>query len=136
GTVVSLAAGHGREGRTATAGREFTDAFAQATGAHDKGAASAQGRLAALDKTLYRLVIEVADPPADLIVKLDGQPLGREALGTPLPVNPGERTVEASAAGRRSWSQKVTVPSSAGQERIEIPALAAVAVTAVPPPGV
>jgi hypothetical protein len=80
--------------------------------AHDKRVSYAQTRLAALEKTLFRVVIEVADPPADLVVRLDGQPLGREALGTPLPVNPGERTIEAQAAGRQSWSRKLAVPKT------------------------
>jgi hypothetical protein len=134
GTLLNLAACHEREGRTATAWSEFTDAYAQATGAHDKRASYAQTRLVALEKTLYRVVIEVAEPPADLVVRLDGQPLGREALGTALPVNPGERTIEAQAAGRESWSRKVSVPKTAGQERVEIPALAAIAVPVAPAP--
>jgi len=134
GTLLNLAACHEREGRTATAWSEFTDAHAQATRAHDKRVSYAQTRLAALEKTLFRVVIEVADPPADLVVRLDGQPLGREALGTPLPVNPGERTIEAQAAGRQSWSRKLAVPKTAGQERIEIPALAALATPVAPPP--
>jgi hypothetical protein len=134
GTLLNLAACHEREGRTATAWSEFTDAYGQATTAHDKRASYAQTRLAALEKTLFRVVIEVADAPADLVVRLDGQALGREALGTPLPVNPGERTIEAQAAGRQSWSRTLAVPKTAGQERIEIPALAAVATAVTAPP--
>jgi hypothetical protein len=134
GTLLNLAACHEREGRTATAWSEFTDAYGQASSAHDKRASYAQTRLVALEKTLYRVVIEVAEPPADLVVRLDGQPLGREALGTALPVNPGERTIEAQAAGRESWSRKLSVPKTAGQERVEIPALAAIAVPTAPPP--
>src|SRR5215471_19286696 len=45
GTLLNLAACHEREGRTATAWSEFTDAYAQATGAHDKRASYAQTRL-------------------------------------------------------------------------------------------
>ena len=134
GTLLNLAACHERQGRTATAWSEFTDAYAEATRAQDKRASYAQTRLQALEKVLYRVVIEVAEPPADLVVRLDGQPLGREALGTPLPVNPGERTIEASAPGREPWTQKLAVPSGAGQQRVDIPALAAVAVVAPPPP--
>jgi hypothetical protein len=134
GTLLNLAACHEREGRTATAWSEFTDAYGEASRTHDKRASYAQTRLAALEKTLYRVIIEVADPPADLVVRLDGQPLGREALGTALPVNPGDRAIEAAAPGRQSWTRRLSVPRAAGRERIEIPALAPVAVAVAPPP--
>jgi hypothetical protein len=132
GTLLNLAACHERDGRTATAWSEFTDAYGEASRAHDKRASYAQSRLVALEKNLYRVIIEVADPPAELVVRLDGQALGREALGTPLPVNPGERTIDASAPGRQSWTRKLAVPRTAGQERIAIPVLAVM--DAPPPP--
>jgi serine/threonine-protein kinase len=146
GTLLNLAACHERQGLTATAWSEFTDALGEATRTHDKRATYARGRLAALEQTLFRLVIEVSDPPAELAVRLDGQPLGREALGTPLPVNPGDRVLEATAPGRERWTQTVPVPKTTGQLRLEIPALAMrppaapvvvaapAAVPSVPPP--
>jgi hypothetical protein len=135
GTLLNLAACHERQGRTATAWSEFTDAAGQAAAAGDKQRGEyARTRAAALDKTLYRVTIDVVDRAPDLTVKLDGQPLAREALGTPLPFDPGERTIEASAPGRTPWSQKLTVPKGAGQQRLEIPALAVVPVVAATPP--
>jgi hypothetical protein len=126
GTLLNLAACHERDGRTATAWSEFTDAGGQAAAANDKTRAEyARTRAAALEKNLYRVTIDVLEKVPELVVKLDGQPLAREALGTPLPFDPGERTIEASAPGRAPWSQKVTIPRATGQQRIEIPPLAA-----------
>jgi hypothetical protein len=146
GTLLNLAACHERDGRTATAWSEFTDAGGQAAAANDKTRAEyARTRAAALEKSLYRVTIDVLEKTPELVVKLDGQPLAREALGTPLPFDPGERTIEASAPGRTPWAQKVTIPRTTGQQRIEIPPLAAIAaplamtpeappiVTAIPP---
>src|SRR5262249_38108546 len=123
GTLLNVAACHEKLGRTATAWGEFNDAAAaaRAAGKPDREA-FARADAAALEKRLHHVTIEVASPAAELGVKLDGQLVAREAWGTPLPVDPGERTVEAAAPGREPWSQHITVADAAGTDRVEVPA--------------
>jgi hypothetical protein len=79
--------------------------------------------MASLERSLYRVVVEVAAPVAGLVVNLDGQPLAPGAWGTPIPVDPGPRRLVASAPGRRPFEQSLAVPDHAGQETLRVPPL-------------
>jgi hypothetical protein len=99
GTLLTLALCHERQGRTATAWTELKDALARAQqeGEADRAAVARQ-HLEALEPRLSRLVIRVdvghAFTPG-LAIARDGIVLGRPAWGLPVPVDPGEHTVEA-----------------------------------------
>jgi hypothetical protein len=45
-------------------------------------------------------------------VKLDGAPVAREAVGTPIPVDPGEHRAEATAPGRQGAAASVSLHES------------------------
>jgi hypothetical protein len=69
--------------------RPFTDA-------RNEGEALAQK----LDARIPSIVVTVSHPPADVAVRLDGQPLPLDALGAPRKVNPGGHVVVATGDGR------------------------------------
>lgn len=100
GTQLNMAVCHEKEGRTATAWVEFRDAeaLARRDGRDDRVALAAE-REKALEPRLVRLRV-VVPPAADaprLALTLDGTELARLAWDTPLPVDPGDHVLAASA---------------------------------------
>ena len=123
GTQLNLAACHEKLGKTATAWLEFSEAYSQSTKQGDKQRmAFAKSHMDALDKVLYRIVIEVLKPHKNLTVKLDGSELAREALGTGIPLDPGAHEVMVLQPGKKSWKRTLT-GGSGGTDRIEVPEL-------------
>jgi hypothetical protein len=114
GTLIALAACHEKEGKTASAWAEFTEAAALAKkqGKPDQET-FAKDRIAALDKQLSRLTIN-ATKVEGMEIRIDGIAIPLEGLGTALPVDPGERLVEATAPGYKPWSKRVPIASGTG----------------------
>lgn len=127
GTLLYLADAYERAGRTASAWATFLEAAAAAKAAGQSDREQiARTRAAMLKPRLYQLTIALgagAGVPG-LEVRRDGNPIRPEVLGTPVPVDPGRYTIEASAPGKKPWSQTVDVPASAGQGTVTVPALA------------
>jgi hypothetical protein len=98
----------------------------------------ARARVADLEPKLATLSIAVpaaADVPG-LVVKRDGETVGRPGWGTPIPVDPGPHSIEASAPGRRSWQSQAVVEGPAAKASIEVPPLLEDKSAPVPaPPG-
>jgi hypothetical protein len=140
GTLLFLAICHERQGRTATAWSEFSSAASWA----DRSAQTERGDIArkhmsALEAHLWKLTIHAAATPG-LELRVDNGLMSAAAADIPLPLDPGEHTVEASAPTFKPWRGKVQVPNEPGTGTIEIPPLeaapAAVATPAAPgPPG-
>jgi hypothetical protein len=126
GTLLNLALCHEREGRTATAWVEFTEALGIAKrDGRPQRIEFARAHLTQLEPALSRLYIEVpsaADLP-DLEIKRDGSVLGRAAWASPVPVDPGDHVIEASAAGKLPWKQSVVVGLKADTRTVVIPSL-------------
>ena len=57
--------------------------------------------------------MNVAAPEDGLSVALDGVAVGRAEWGIAVPVNPGEHTVEATAAHFKPWSEKLSISKEA-----------------------
>ncbi len=135
GTLLNLALCHANEGKTASAWVEYTQAAELAARAHQgerervarKGAAD-------LEAVLPHVVLRAATTePMD--VTWDGKTMSSAILGTPFPVDPGAHQLIASAVGRSSFTQMVTVPPGSGEQTVAIPALEPLAaVVARPPP--
>jgi hypothetical protein len=131
GTMLYLATCHEQEGKTATAWLEFSEAAAMAAKARQPDREkTARDRANALEARLSKLTLTLAGPADDVEIKLDARVVGAGALGTAMPVDPGEHTVEASAPKRKAWSQVVKIAGS-GTVTVTIPALE---VDAPPPP--
>jgi len=81
----------------------------------------AQERADALKPTLPHLTIEAADTPG-LVVTRNGDTVAAGALGSAVPLDPGDYTIEATAAGYQSWSKSVSILAGKSQN-VSIPAL-------------
>lgn len=134
GTLLHLATCHEQEGKTATAWGEFTDAAGQAANAHQADREKiARDRIRVLEAKLSRVTITAASAVDGLEIKLDGKALGHAAIGTPVPVDPGEHSVQASAPGRKPWSTKIDVGQGPLLVQLAVPALEADALAPPPP---
>ena len=107
-------------GRTATAWARFRDAAARA--ARDGRAdweSIARSRAAELEPKLSKLRL---DAPTGVNVQRDGDAIPTAALGSPLPIDPGDHDLTASAPGKKRWSTRVSVAAGATVS-IAVPAL-------------
>ena len=121
GTLLNLAACHERDGKTASAWTEFQNAISWAVRIGDHAREQyARAHAASLDKELHRVVIEVTEPTPGMQVRLDHAPLPREALGTAIPLDPGEHFIEVTASGKAPWVRKINLGPAAGTDRIEV----------------
>jgi hypothetical protein len=123
GTLLNLALCHEREQRTATAWSEFTEALGIAKrDARAPRIELAETHIKALEPMLSRLVVSV--PPAvdapGLQIKRDGSLLGRAAWGIAMPVDPGEHLIEASAPGKQTYKQVITVGPNADVKTVTL----------------
>jgi serine/threonine-protein kinase len=137
GTMLNLGTCYERNGQLASAWVTFKGAATAAQNANEPDRAKlARAKVADLEPKLATLTIAVA-PAADvpgLVVKRDGEAVGRAGWGTPIPVDPGGHSIEASAPGRRTWQAQAVVEGPAAKASIEVPALAANTSSPVPAP--
>ena len=137
GTIVALALCHEGEGKTATAWAEFNAAQTQARNDHRKDReTAATDHIKALEPKLTRVRI-VVEPESDvegLEIKRNGSAIGKAQWRTALPVDPADYTFEASAPGRVSSKQLVTVKGEGATTDVKIPVLAMAPVVATTDP--
>lgn len=90
----------------------------------------------ALEPRLFRLIVTAEEPAPGFAVTLDGKALDGAVLGSPLPLDPGEHLIVASAPERSEWSVSVAASKEGETLRIAIPKLDELraASTAVPAP--
>ena len=112
GTLLNLARCYRETGRTASAWASFLEAaqVAKSSGQAERERA-ARNEAAALESKLTRLTVMVAPEPADVdvVVKRDATALPAGAWGVATPIDPGEHVVSATAAGKKTWQQRVTI---------------------------
>lgn len=122
GTLLNLADCYEKNGQLASAWARFHEAiaFAQRLGRADREQ-TARDRADKLERRLIKLSIVSASNAID--VKLDGNPIDPAVLGTPIPVDPGKHTIEASAKGKKPFSATIEVSDKSRSPSIEIPAL-------------
>lgn len=110
GTLIHLADCYEKLGRTATSWARFREAAARAARENRPDWESvAKTRAAELEPKLARLRI---DATAGVTVRRDGDEIPAAALGTPLPIDPGEHSLVASAPGKKPWTGRVTAVAS------------------------
>jgi hypothetical protein len=131
GTLLYLATCHEQIGKTATAWVEFTDALsqAQAAGKQDRVEQAQQG-VARVEPLLSKMSLHVKVPTEGLKVTINGREF--RTFDTSLPYDPGELVVEASAPGKKTHSQKVTVEKGPVALDVDIPELEAETTLPVP----
>jgi hypothetical protein len=117
GTLLNLADCEERIGKLAEALQHWHQAIQLGTATNDRRAEEARSRQAALDARVPRLTIHLADgAPRSMELRRNGVPLGRAAMGVPLPLNPGEHVVEARAPGYEPRRFRVTVSESESKD--------------------
>jgi hypothetical protein len=126
GTLLYLADCYEKLGRTASAWASFKEAasMAGARGQESRHKLATQ-RANALEPVLVKLTIEVATGNEAILgfeVRNDGVVIPPAQYAAPVPVDPGNHRVEASAPGKRTHSEVVSV--TAGAARVTIPVLA------------
>jgi serine/threonine-protein kinase len=133
GTLLNLAECQSQIGLTASAWANFLEAAYQAKVANEpKREMAARGRAAALEPKLSRLTIIAAGAAGAAEIKRDGKVVSPQLWGTPVPIDPGDHTVSASAPGKKPWSTTVTVKPDGQQVTVSVPQLEAAG--ASPPP--
>jgi hypothetical protein len=135
GTLLNVATCHEQQGKTASAWAEFTRAAALARKhGEPERQRYAEQHVDELARRLAKIVIEVDEAAADLAVTLDGHVVARPAWGSPVPVDPGEHRVAASASGARQWQTTVLVTPGPSLLPVKVPRLAAAAGPPAPAP--
>ncbi|HLK36187.1 MAG TPA: hypothetical protein VKU41_05500 [Polyangiaceae bacterium] len=125
GALLNLADCYEREGKLASAWSKFLELSTKARAAGQTVRARiGKERAAALAPKLSNLVIDVAaNRPDGLEVRRDGTLVGAAEWGTAIPTDAGNHTIEASAPGRKPWSQSLVVADGAATARVSIPEL-------------
>jgi hypothetical protein len=127
GVRLNLADCYAKLGKTAMAWAKASEALSLAERGDDWAAAAlARDRLAALKPKLSYLTIMVAreTAPDDLEVAIDGEKIPGPVWGTPLPVDPGDHEVTATAKGRQPASMTVKIAGPGAPTIVTLPDLA------------
>ncbi|MGK3991974.1 tetratricopeptide repeat protein [Sorangium sp. So ce1024] len=136
GALLNLADCEEKRGKVATAWSIFRQ-LARDLPASDDRRPIAQARATALEGRVPRLTIRLAPgAPAGTAVQRGDIPVGAGSLGAPLPVDPGEIQVTASAPGRAQKTFTVQLAEGAQAELLvapEAPAAVEDAGPALPP---
>lgn len=126
GTLLYLADCYEKSGRTASAWAMFKEAasMAGAQGQESRQKVATQ-RAKNLEPGLAKLTIEVAkenESVPGFEVLNDGVVVPAAQYGAPIPIDPGEHRIEATAPGKRSHVEKVQAGKGVG--RVWVPPLA------------
>lgn len=125
GTLLYLADCYEKIGRTASAWATFKEA-ASIAGAQGQSSRQklANQRAQGLESGLVKVVIDVAKGNEGLLgfeVRNDGVPIPTAQFGIPVPIDPGEHHIEASAPGKQSYVDVVRISKGVGH--VSVPQL-------------
>jgi hypothetical protein len=127
GTLLNLADCYEKAGKKALAWSTFKEALVIAQ--RELFAARiefAKAHIAALEPTLSYVTVKVSNETKvpDLLVTIDGTPLGSAAWGVAVPVDPGKHVIRAEAAGHEPYEQTIEIPDSGpARETVSVPEL-------------
>ena len=123
-TYLNLAECHRRQGKTATAWREFGVALNHAESvSFSEAIETARQIRAELGENLSRLTVTVPDATAGLkglVITLDGKPLPRAEWGQALILDPASYTVAATAAGQKPFSVSVELGADKDTKEVQV----------------
>lgn len=123
GITLNLADCYKHVGKNASAWSLFKEGSFLAKKSGDTARADfGEKEAAAIEPTLSRLQVDVEDTPG-LTIHVDDQDLGKGAFGTPVPVDPGEHKIEATAPGYSVWSTTVRIGPNKDKQTLKIPSL-------------
>jgi len=124
GTQFNLADCYEHTERIASAWALFLDVASSAGGTGQLARESvARKRAGALETRLSKLTIKAPKNVPGLEVRRNGEALGDLLWNSPIPVDPGSYTIQASAPGKKDWSTVATVGTDGASVTVSIPAL-------------
>jgi hypothetical protein len=124
GTLLYLADCYQTLGRTASAWATFREAAYMAKDRKDDREKIAVDNARSLEPKLSFLTVEVTPLPGVVLeLRQDGKALSDALWNSPIPVDPGPHTLEASAPGKQPWSTSVNIAQGPHQEHIVVPPL-------------
>lgn len=135
GTLIHLGDCYEKNKQAASAWATYKEAAsaAQALGRKDWEKLATQ-RANALEPKLARLTIVVDKGNGTIEVSRDGTSVAQASFGLPIPVDVGQHTVEATAAGHKPFKTTATVSKDGETVEVTVPKLEADAVAAPSPP--
>jgi len=124
GSLLALAICYEREGKLASALREYKSLIelSRRESRPDRESA-AQKRIEDLERKVSTLTIK---PPAGLqglSLRMNGSPVELAIIGTKIATDGGSYTIEASAPGKKPWTDTVVVAESRDEKQVVIPEL-------------
>jgi tetratricopeptide (TPR) repeat protein len=124
GTLLNLAKCYEKNGQIASAWLSYQQAAERAKAAQ-KPALERLAREAAdkLGPNVSTLVVTLKQRTEGIQIRRDGEIVTSAELGVSLPIDPGERVIEASAPGHVSWRTTLRVHGSKQALSVEIPSL-------------
>jgi hypothetical protein len=125
GTLINLAECYERTGKLASAWATFLDAEVAARSSGNAARQEvAHARAFALEPRLPRIAIQVAKPDIPgLEIRRGHAVVGAPQWGVPIPLDPGEHVISASAPGHVPWSTRIVAREAAPAVTIAVPAL-------------
>jgi len=124
GTEINLALCNEKQGKLASAWGWYRTAAGLADQRGQKERAElARAEAVKLEPKLHKLIVTVKFPAEGLAVTRNGQPVPNATLGTDVPIDPGDYTIEVSAKGKKPWKQTIKIAAGPGADRIDVPAL-------------
>jgi hypothetical protein len=124
GTLVSLGECNAGMGRTASAWLAYRAATALATERHDPRRAGVEERAAAIEPQISNIAVHLTGDAAGTVqISIDGESVGRETIGAPMPIDPGPHTIVAAAPGFKRWSSRIRVETNGDTIPVEVPPL-------------
>ena len=124
GALVNFARYRELQGTTATAVTLYRHAARMAdTQSQPERARAARKLAAALEPKLSHVTVTAAHPTKGLRIRVAGKDLETISMGKPVPVDPGEIRIEATAPDHQSWTTSVTVAADGDAQQVEVPRL-------------
>lgn len=124
GTQIALAKCYDKSGKNASAWALYKDiAFSFKKAGNAAGEKAANDKADELEKKLSKLQINAAGDAPGLVIRRDGEEVGKAVLGTPIAVDPGPHVIEATAPGYQVWQTTVQIGKESDNQSVNIPAL-------------
>jgi hypothetical protein len=135
GTLARLAECEEKLGQLVDARAYWQQALNLARVQHDERTAHVESELARVDGVVPKLKVDAkgSDAPG-FALKVDDLQVGKGGLGIPLPVQPGNHTLVATATGKKPWSTTISTSANGAVTAVTIPALDDDIAAPVPPP--
>ena len=137
GTLLNLALCYEGQGRFASAWSRFRQVVSRSRGKREDRVKLAEEHGAEMTKVLSMVTLKVDPATASVpgfVLRLDGEPIMSAAWGTEIPVDPGQRIIEAEAPGRIPWRTNVDVGKTRERKSVSVAPLRVAPREEPPPP--